>query len=134
VHNFGVLPPKECSVFVNRILWNGQVIESQRSPLNWTDKDVFTPQTIARGFSRGLYADVCAADQIIPALQVKSEKASKGYGLYGQGGIYKFEISAEGSGVTSNGFISLEVEHDGRQWDGLRTVSARPKGKWFRWW
>ena len=134
VYNFGLSPALNCSVFVNRVLRDGQILDDERSPLNWTDIDTFQPQILPTREHRGRYADVCAASERMPSLQIKSQKGTRGYGIYTEAGVYSLEISAETPNrLTSIGRIRMDVNYEGR-WNGLSLIAVTALGKHRRWW
>lgn len=138
VYNEGWLPAKECQVFLERTWLNDKQIDMPRSQLRWKGRDriseSFTPQTIKRSKPCGAFVDVCAADEIVPKLQIKSLRETEGYPPHAVAGIYTFEISAEGSGICDRGLITLAIAFDGVKWDSLRVVSARIHPWWKTTW
>jgi hypothetical protein len=134
VYNFGVSEARDCSVFIKRVRFEGKILDDDRSPLAWTDIDTFDPQTIARGLDRGRYVDICASDQNHPVLQIKSQKATKGYGVYAKSGLYTLELTAEVPSRAGS-FEDMEISllFNGR-WDGIEAQSVKPRRKHLRIW
>jgi len=138
VCNWGWVAARECRVFVKRILLDRKEIEHTPSQLAWKGRDTigerFAPQTLMR--SHKVFVDICAADEFVPQLQVKSLRATEGYAPYSDAGLYAFEISAEseGSWLCSPAFLQLEIRHDGRKWDELEVVRARERPWWKKLW
>jgi hypothetical protein len=73
--NSGQLPAADCSVFIERIEYDGydgHLIEDESSPLNWTDVDNFEPRRLWEG--HGAFVDVCAVYREERGLRVLSQK------------------------------------------------------------
>lgn len=134
VRNLHGYPARQCQVFVERILLNGNVIESERSPLHWMDyEDLFEWRLMRWGKKHAWYVDVCAANEIEPCLQIISYKGLKrGYHRFDDPGVYTIELSAEALMPCSFGRMALSVRHDGKDWKNLRVVSAKEGRKWIR--
>jgi hypothetical protein len=121
--------PHRCQVFVDRILFQGASIESERSPLHWTDfgDDAFEyPQIMRHGYKNGGYVDVCSADSVFSTLQIQSLKGIKrGYHKFDKAGIYSIELSVEAAKPCSFAHLTLAVLCDGKDWRNLEVISAR---------
>jgi hypothetical protein len=129
VYNSFGFPAHRCQVFVDRILFAGEPIESERSPLHWTDfgDDTFEyPQVMRHGDKNGWYVDLCSADSVVPALQIQSLKGIKrGYHKFDKAGIYGIELSAEAAKPCSFGHLTVAVLYDGKDWQNLEIISAQ---------
>jgi hypothetical protein len=134
VYNFFGFPAYKCHVFVDKVLMNGKLLDSERSPLTWTDLDDYELPILRFGYRNGCYINICASDSIDSSLHVVSLKGTKGYQRFYEEGIYTIELSAEGINPCSFGRLSIDVEHDGKDWQNLKVVSVRKGKKWSRWW
>lgn len=134
VYNFGIYPATNCKVFLESVLFNGEVVESERSPLYWTDHKDRHEHSLSHGRRRGWYIDICASDEIDTRLRIISLKGLRGYHRFSGDGVYTMELSAESTWLTSPGFLRLKVRHDGRNWDKMEIISAEVGKKHFRWW
>lgn len=139
VYNRGrLLSAKQCRVFVNRVLLNGIPIEYPRSQLRWKGRnqigEAFSPLEIGRGRERGFFVDVCAADEHVPQLQVKSLRETEGYAPLPSGGIYTFELEAEARLPCDSGFLSVDVSFKGSQWEQVEVVAVKKMPWWKRMW
>lgn len=135
VHNLFGFPARNCQVFVERISFNGNIVESERSPLHWTDLDeTFELPLIRHGYRNGHYIDICATDSVDPRFQVISQKWFKGYHRYSQSGVYEIEMTAEASTPCSFGHLLMTVRHDAEDWKNLRIEAVRSgRGLLRRW-
>jgi hypothetical protein len=122
-------PARRCQVFVDRILFAGESIELERSPLHWTDfgDDAFEyPQIMRHGYKNGGYVDVCYVDSVFSTLQIQSLKGIKrGYHKFNKAGIYSIELSVEAAKPCSFGHLIMTVLYDGKDWRNLEIISAR---------
>jgi hypothetical protein len=119
--NSGPVPARECRIFVERIHYDGQLIEDEQSPVIWTDIDNFDARTIDAG--GGSYADVCSVYRSAGYLQVHSLKGRKGYGRLSKRGVYVFEISAKDLASENVDYARLEVTLGGDDWHDLGVLS-----------
>lgn len=138
IYNLFGFPAYRCQVFLDRILFNGKILEEEeRSPLHWTDYKVTYeyPKSMRWRRRNGWYIDIWAADSIDPRLQIISLKGTRGYHRFHKSGIYTIELSAEANKPCSFGHLSLTVQHDGNNWQNLTVLSAKEGGKCFgRFW
>ena len=134
VHNLFGFPARRCQVYVDSVRLDGTIIEFERSPLHWADLDgAYELPMIRQGYRNGHYIDICSADSIDPRLQLLSQKGLKGYHRFRDPGIYTLELTAEGMKPCSFGKFTLTISHDGRDWEGLRVLSAEQGGGLLRW-
>lgn len=125
VYNRFGFPARDCQVFVERILWNGRVVESERSPLHWTDEDVeFDRPTINWRSERGRYVDICATDSVDGKFQVISKMWTKGYHRYEKTGTYTLKLRADAMQPCLEGLLTITLDYDAENWRNLRVVSA----------
>jgi hypothetical protein len=129
---FGFLA-RHCQVFLDRISLDGKVLDDERTPLHWTDVDVYEFPSLRRGYRNGHYIDVCAADSIDPQLQLLTQKGLKGYHRYPDDGVYTIELTAEADKPCSFGSFKFLIGHDGTDWQKLAVIAATPGPKWLRW-
>ncbi len=135
VHNLIGFPARHCRVFVDRILFEGKVIESERSPLHWTDIDgAYELPIIRTGYRNGCYIDICATDSVDERFQVISQKWTKGYHRFEKSGLYRMELTAESAKPCSFGRFNLTAKFDAANWKNLQVVSAEHGKKFLRWW
>jgi hypothetical protein len=128
VFNSWGFPAHRAEVYVDRISCDGKVLESERSPMHWSDfKEAFEyPKPMRSGHQNGWYVDICAADSIDPRLQFLSLKGvERGYHKYSEEGIYTIELTAEASKPCKFDHLTLTVGHDGKNWEGLTVISAK---------
>jgi len=131
VHNVFGFPAHSCQVFVERILHDETVVESERSPLHWTDIDgAFEFPVIPRGYRSGHYVDICATDSVDKSFQVISQKWTKGYHRFRKSGKYRLEIKSEAMKPCFFGSLTITLDYDATDWKNLRVVSAK-EGKRF---
>jgi hypothetical protein len=122
-------------VFVDRISHNSKIVESERSPLHWTDvDDCYEWPFIRHGYANGRYIDICATDSIRRELQIISQKSKKGYHYFNKSGVYEIDMTVEALAPCSFGHFSLSVKYDAANWKNLQVVAARHGKKWSRWW
>jgi len=134
VHNLFGFPAHRCQVFVDRIWHEGELIDSERSALHWTDKDnCFQLDFIRKGYANGHYVDICATDSVINQFYLVSEKSKKGYHYYKKSGNYKIDMTAEASKPCSFSRFSLTVDFDATNWKNLKVICADEGKKLFRW-
>jgi hypothetical protein len=135
VHNLFGFPARHCRVYVERIWHDERVIESERSPLHWTDIDgAYEFPIIRMGYRNGSYIDICSTDSVDKRLQVISQKWTKGYHRFEKTGIYRIEMTAEGLKPCSFGRFILTVKFDANNWKDLQVISAQHGKKFLRWW
>lgn len=133
VYNTFGFVARRCQVFVENIWLESRLIESERSPLHWTDlDDVYVFPAMHHGHKYGHYIDICSSDSIEPTLQIISQKAKKGYHRFRESGIYRIELSAEADRPCRAGHLMLTVSHDGN-WDNLHIVSTRESRPFLYW-
>ena len=131
VYNTSGFAARRCQVFVENIWLENRLIESERSPLHWTDIDaVYQFPAMYHGQKYGRYIDICASDSIEPTLQIISQKAIKGYHRFKEAGIYRIELTAEAERPCRIGHLMLTVNHSGN-WKDLHVVSARERASHF---
>jgi hypothetical protein len=131
VENFGwnQREPAPCEIHLTRICRNDWPIEKDVSRLRWTDVDSYDGIRIIRN---GLI-DVCSVDRSDkPVLVVESEKGKKGYGIYRDAGVYRFDLVTVCKG-SSQGQATVTVSFDGINWENVHIVSVRSRAKWRHW-
>jgi hypothetical protein len=135
IYNALGFPAHRCRVFVERIWLDGKIIEEERSPLHWADRDGLyeLPEEMPWKRANGAYVDVCASDSIDNKLRVISQKWIKGYHRFVESGRYKIELSAECARPCWRGHFALTVSYDARKWDALRVVSTKECKRFMGW-
>jgi hypothetical protein len=135
VYNAQGFPAHRCRVFVERIWLNGRLVESERFPLHWSDRDgVYElPGEMPWLYRNGAYVDVCSSDSIHPIFQVISRKWTKGYHRFTDSGVYKLELTAESDRPCWRGHFALTVSCDPQKWDSLKVVSAKECPRFMGW-
>lgn len=125
---------RECSLSLDRITFEGNVIENESSPLLWTDINTHDPQTLVRGARAMMPIDLCAVYKLDGWLHVKSRKAISGELIYNQTGTYTFGVRTQALWPASNDRAFVDVYYDSDNWMALKIIGLRRKRKWTRVW
>ena len=131
VQNYGLRQgdPPPCELRLIQITRNGMAIEKDDSRLKWTDVDCFEGVKIIRSN----LVDICSIEKSNePCLVVEYEKGKKGYGVYRDPGIYKFDLLTVCAGA-SQGHARVAVSFDGSNWENIHILSIKTSKKWRSW-
>ena len=123
--NVGLMKATGCLAYFTRITRNGVVLDTDSSPLEWTDEEgeqLFGPKVLVWGDLGRKYVNLCGCDEFNRSLHLASRKARKGYHSFAESGLYTFDITISVDQITRSKKVRINVLYDADRWGDIQFI------------